>query len=94
MDYTTKSCREFVDALASDAPTPGGGGVAALIGALGTALGNMVGALTVGKKKYVDVEDDIRALMARCGALQGQLLDQVRADAEVFLPLARAYGIP
>ena len=94
MDYTTRSCREFVDALASDAPAPGGGGAAALIGALGTALGNMVGALTVGKKKYADVEGEIRALMARCGTLQCQLLDQVPADAEVFLPLARAYGIP
>ena len=94
MDYTTRSCREFVDALASDAPAPGGGGAAALIGALGTALGNMVGALTVGKKKYADVEEEIRALMARCGTLQGQLLDQVPADVEAFLPLARAYGIP
>ena len=94
MDYTTRSCREFVDALASDAPAPGGGGAAALIGALGTALGNMVGALTVGKKKYADVEEEIRALMGRCGTLQGQLLDQVPADAEAFLPLAQAYGIP
>ena len=53
MDYTTRSCREFVDALASDAPAPGGGGAAALIGALGTALGNMVGALSVGKKNIM-----------------------------------------
>ena len=94
MDYTTRSCREFVAALASDAPAPGGGGAAALAGALGTALGNMVGALTVGKKKYADVEEEIKSLMARCSALQAQLLDQVPADAEGFLPLAKAYGIP
>lgn len=94
IDYTTRSCREFVEVLASDAPAPGGGGAAALAAALGTALGRMVGALTVGKKKYAGVEDEIRALMARCDSLQAQLLDQAPADAEGFLPLAEAYGIP
>ena len=94
MDMTTKSCREFVTVLASNEPAPGGGGAAALVGAIGTALGNMVGALTVGKKKYADVEEQIRGLMARCDALQTELLDQVPADAEGFLPLAKAYGIP
>ena len=54
MDMTLASCREFVTVLASDAPAPGGGGAAALVGAIGTALGNMVGSLTVGKKKYAD----------------------------------------
>ncbi len=93
-DTTLKSCREFVSLLASDAPAPGGGGAAALVGAIGTALGNMVGSLTVGKKKYADVEDEIRSLMARCDSLQAQLLDQVAADAEGFVPLAKAYGIP
>ena len=59
MDMTTKSCREFVTVLASNEPAPGGGGAAALVAALGTALGNMVGSLTVGKKKYADVEAEI-----------------------------------
>ena len=94
MDYTKESCREFVKVLASDAPAPGGGGASALVAALGTALGNMVGSLTLGKKKYADVEEEIRSLMARCDALQEQLLDQVPADAEGFVPLAKAYGIP
>lgn len=93
-DYTLDTCRDFVAALASAAPTPGGGGAAALAGAIGTALGNMVGALTVGKKKYADVRDEIAALMAKCDALQTALLDQVSADAAGFEPLARAYGIP
>ncbi len=93
-DATLKSCREFVSLLASDAPAPGGGGAAALVGAIGTALGNMVGALTVGKKKYADVEEKIKCLMSRCDELQTQLLDQVAADAEGFVPLAKAYGIP
>lgn len=94
MDMTTRSCREFVTVLASNEPAPGGGGAAALVGAIGTALGNMVGALTVGKKKYADVEAEIVALMKKCDALQTELLDQVPADAEGFLPLAKAYGIP
>ena len=94
MDMTMESCRTFVEVLASNAPAPGGGGAAALVGAIGTALGNMVGSLTLGKKKYADVEEEIRSLMARCDALQEQLLDQVPADAEGFVPLAKAYGIP
>ena len=94
MDMTLASCREFVKVLASDAPAPGGGGAAALVGAIGTALGNMVGSLTVGKKKYADVQDEIIALKAKCDELQKQLLDQVEADEINFLPLAKAYGIP
>ena len=94
MDPTTGSCREFVKLLASDAPAPGGGGASALVAAIGTALGSMVGALTVGKKKYAAAEEDLRALMAKCDALQKDLLDQVSADAEGFLPLAKAYSIP
>ena len=94
MDMTMANCREFVSVLASDAPAPGGGGAAALVGAIGTALGNMVGSLTVGKKKYADVQDEIIALKAKCDALQTELLNQVEADEVNFLPLAKAYGIP
>ena len=94
MDMTQESCRKFVEVLASNAPAPGGGGAAALVGAIGTALGNMVGSLTVGKKKYAAVEEEIIALKARCDALQTELLDQVEADDKGFVPLAKAYGIP
>ena len=94
MDMTLESCRKFVEVLASDAPAPGGGGAAALVGAIGTALGNMVGSLTVGKKKYADVQDEIIELKAKCDALQTELLNQVEADEINFLPLAKAYGIP
>jgi formiminotetrahydrofolate cyclodeaminase len=94
MDKTYESCRAFVDVLASDAPAPGGGGAAALVGAVGTALGNMVASLTLGKKKYADVQEEIVALKAKCDFLQKELLDQVEADEVGFLPLAKAYGIP
>lgn len=94
MSFTEKSCKEFVEVLASKAPVPGGGGASALAGALGTALGTMVGQLTVGKKKYADVEADVLALMKQAEELQAQLLALVDKDAEVFAPLAKAYGMP
>ena len=89
-----KSVTEFTEVLASKAAVPGGGGASALVGALGIALGNMVGELTVGKKKYVDVEEDVRALMAKAQELRVRLLECVNKDAEAFEPLSRAYGIP
>ena len=81
MDMTTKSCREFVTVLASNEPAPGGGGASALVAALGTALGNMVGSLTVGKKKYADVEEEIKALMKECDDLQTQLLQHTSSTS-------------
>jgi formiminotetrahydrofolate cyclodeaminase len=94
MNFTKMSCEEFVDALASKAPAPGGGGASAFVGALGVALGNMVGSLTIGKKKYADAQDDIVALKARADKLQSELLRLVERDAEVFEPLSKAYGMP
>ena len=92
-DFTRHSGREFVALLASAAPVPGGGGAAALVGAIGTALGSMVGSLTAGKKKYAQVEEEIRALMKKCETLEEELLDQVAADAKGFAPLAAAYRL-
>lgn len=91
---TQLTCEEFVTVLATKEPVPGGGGTAALVGALGAALGSMVGSLTVGKKKYADVEGEILALKARSDELQGKLLAMVDKDAEAFAPLAAAYGLP
>lgn len=94
MGFTKNTCEEFVEVLASKAPVPGGGGASALVGAVGMALGNMVGSLTVGKKKYADVEADIIALKEKATALQADFLTLVERDAEVFEPLAKAYGMP
>lgn len=93
-DAMDLSCREFTAVVASKAPAPGGGGAASFVGAIGMALGNMVGSLTVGKKKYADVEADIIALQAQANALQNKLLDLVAADAQAFVPLSAAYGLP
>ena len=94
MGFSTVQCDEFVTVLASKAPVPGGGGASALVGAVGTALGNMVGSLTVGKKKYADVEAEMWELKAKCDKLQAELLHLIERDAEVFEPLSKAYGMP
>ncbi|MEG1650332.1 MAG: cyclodeaminase/cyclohydrolase family protein, partial [Oscillospiraceae bacterium] len=90
MSFTKDSCEGFVEVLASKSPVPGGGGASALVGAIGAALGNMVGSLTVGKKKYAEVEGEMLALKAKSDSLQQELLALVEKDAEVFAPLAQA----
>ena len=94
MGFSTSTCTEFVEVLSSKAPVPGGGGASALVGAVGTALGNMVGSLTVGKKKYADVEDEMWELKKKCDQLQKDFLHLIERDAEVFEPLSKAYGMP
>ena len=94
MEMMKQSCEQFLAELAGKAPTPGGGGTAALVGAAGVALGSMVGSLTIGKKKYAAVEADIQALNARSDILRKELEALVQADAEAFMPLAAAYGLP
>ena len=94
MEMMEQSCTRFLAELAGKAPVPGGGGASALVGAAGVALGNMVGCLTAGKKKYAAVEADIQALNARAEALRRELEALVQADAEAFAPLAAAYGLP
>lgn len=84
MEMTKLSCEKFLAELASKAPTPGGGGTAALVGAAGVALGNMVGNLTTGKKKYAAVEADIQALNTKADALRKELEALVQADADAF----------
>ena len=94
MELMNLSCEAFLEDLAGSAPAPGGGGAAALVGAAGAALGNMVGSLTVGKKKYAAVEADILILNRRAVALRKRLEGLVQADADAFTPLAAAYKLP
>lgn len=86
--------KDFLDELSSSSPTPGGGGTSGLVGAVGCALGLMVGNLTVGKKKYKDVEDEIRETMEKLEDLKKKLVTSVDDDAENFKPLAEAYRLP
>ena len=85
---------QFTEKLASKTSVPGGGGAGALVGAVGIALGDMVGEFTIGKKKYADVESDVKALMAEAQNLRVQLLECINKDAIAFEPLSKAYGIP
>lgn len=94
MAMAEKSCAYFLDVLASKAPVPGGGGAAAMGGAIGMALSNMVGNLTVGKKKYADVEDEVKELLEKGTTIIEELKALVDKDAEVFEPLSKAYGLP
>jgi len=89
-----KSCIEFLDLLSSKEPVPGGGGSCAYVGALGIALGSMVGNLTLGKKRYQDVEEDIKELLIKSEAVMVELINLVDKDAEAFFPLSQAYGLP
>lgn len=84
----------FIDELASAAPAPGGGGASAYAGALAAALASMVGNLTVGKRTYADVEDEVRASLGRLDALRARLVALVDEDARAFEPLAAAYRLP
>ncbi len=94
MTMVEKKCSEFLEVLASKAPVPGGGGAAAMGGAIGMALSNMVGNLTVGKKKFADVEDEVKELLEKGYAIIEELKVLVEKDAEVFAPLSKAYGLP
>lgn len=94
MSMTEKSCSDFLEVLASKAPVPGGGGAAAMGGAIGMALSNMVGNLTLGKKKYADVEDEVKLLLGQGSEVIEELKILVAKDAEVFEPLSKAYGLP
>lgn len=94
MNIPDKSVREFTDETCSKAPVPGGGGIAALTGALGAALSGMVCWLTTGKKKYACYEEDIQRILSESELLKDRLLSEIDNDAENFLPLSKCYGLP
>lgn len=89
-----KKATEFIDVLSSAAPVPGGGGAAATVGALASALGLMVANLTVGKKKYADVEEEICQVREELEKLRDKLIVYTDKDAEAFEPVAKAYKLP
>ena len=84
----------FLDGLASSAPTPGGGGAAAISGAMGAALVSMVCNLTIGKKKYVEVEADLKQVLEKSEALRKTLTGMIADDVEAFDAVMGAYGLP
>jgi len=89
-----KKVSNFLDELASNSPTPGGGSVAALAGALGAALISMVGNLTVGKKKYEDVEEDIKKILSSSEKLRYELSQLIEEDVKAFNNFMATYKMP
>ena len=85
---------EFTEALASTAPTPGGGGAAALMGALSASLGAMAARLSAGKHTDAERAQALEALAENCDKLRARFLEQIEADAAAFLPLSQAYRLP
>lgn len=94
VSYSEKTLAQFSTLLSEKVSVPGGGGAAALAGALAAALGSMTGRFTVGKKRYAAVEEEIQACIEACDGLRVQLLEKIDEDAEAFEPLSRAYGLP
>mgnify|MGYP000758843458 FL=1 len=86
--------QDFINELASKAPTPGGGGASAYCGALATALASMVGNLTVGKKTYAAVEDEVKEALAQLEEQRNKFVELIDKDAQAFEPLSRAYRLP
>ncbi|WP_129626678.1 cyclodeaminase/cyclohydrolase family protein [Candidatus Oscillochloris fontis] len=89
-----QSIATFLDALASSAPTPGGGSVAGTSGAMAAGLVSMVCSLTIGKKQFAEIEDEVRGIHDRSEALRRELQDLAQADIEVFGRLSAAYKLP
>ena len=86
--------KQFIEELASSAPTPGGGAACAYVGVLATCLTSMVGNLTVGKERYKNVEAEVQEKLVQLEQMRTRLAELVRADEEAFKPLAAAYRLP
>lgn len=89
-----KKVSNFVNELASSSPTPGGGSVAALAGALGAALLSMVGNLTLGKKKYQLVEKDFKSIVSTSEKLRYELSQLIDEDVKAFNNFMATYKMP
>ncbi len=84
----------FLNAIAAGTATPGGGAAGAYAGAMAAALVAMVGRVTVGKKKYADVEAEIQEMIAAAEKLRADLTAAVAADIEAFDAVMAAYKLP
>lgn len=91
---TKKTIDEFLNDLASSSPAPGGGSVAALSGALGAALTSMVANLTIGKKKYIDVEPNMKKVVREAEDLRVKFASLVEKDTQAFNKVMEAFGLP
>jgi len=91
---TERTIREFCAELASGVPVPGGGGAAALVGALAAALASMTLNYTLGRRRFERVEAEMLALLARADTIRADLLDLVERDADAYQAVVDAQGLP
>jgi formiminotetrahydrofolate cyclodeaminase len=89
-----QSVQSFLDQLASSSPTPGGGSVAALTGALAAGLISMVCQLTVGRPRYAAFEAEAQAILAQSEAIRARLTDLIQIDVAAYSTVAAAYKLP
>ena len=86
--------QEFAMQTASNEPVPGGGSISALAGSLAAALTEMVAGLTIGKKKYAEVEEEMKAAIEPMHAICEHLLDDIKRDSESFDLYMQALTLP
>ncbi len=94
MDIRAQSIGDFLDELASGSATPGGGAGAGIAGAMGAALLSMVANLTIGRKKYAEVEEEMQAILQRTEAIRAEMTNLAQLDAHVFERVMGAYRMP
>jgi formiminotetrahydrofolate cyclodeaminase len=92
--YLTRPMQDYLDEAASNAPTPGGGSVSALAGALGTTMASMAANFTVGKKKFQEVEGEVKQLLGELDSAHTELLKAMQSDTEAYAEVGAAYGMP
>lgn len=91
---SSNSIDSFIEELSSKAAVPGGGGACGLVAAVGMSLGNMVMALTDGKKKYAKYQEEVEETIKKASILTKDLLECMDKDAKAFEPLSKAYALP
>lgn len=94
MSLTKLSVTEFLSKTAANEPVPGGGSVAALCGALATSLGEMVANLTIGRKKYADVDETMRRLAAEFDKARQKFVEYIDLDSQAYAKVMDAYKMP
>jgi len=94
MSYAAKKISEYLEEAGSNSPTPGGGSVSALVGALGVAMGRMAANFTVGRKKFKDVEPRVVEILNKLDEGLAALVKAMDDDAVGYAELSAAYKMP
>lgn len=94
MDYVDAPLRKYIEDASSGTPTPGGGSVAALVGALGTAMASMASSFTIGNEKFKNVEPEVRMILGKCNEGREELLNMMNEDVKCYSCVTEAYSLP